>query len=112
MLIHGGASGVGSIAIQVLRALGHSIFVTAGTETKRNVALELGATAAFDYADKALAERIKSAVGGKGVGAILDMSAGAHIEQDMQILAPNGYPATARSRLILGCHVDAANLSN
>jgi NADPH:quinone reductase-like Zn-dependent oxidoreductase len=90
VLIHGGASGVGSIAIQVLRALGHAVFVTAGTETKRNVALELGATAAFDYADEALAERIKSAVGEKGVDAILDMSAGAHIEQDMQILAPNG----------------------
>jgi NADPH:quinone reductase len=54
------------------------------------VALELGATAAFDYADEALAERIKSAVGEKGVDAILDMSAGAHIEQDMQIIAPNG----------------------
>jgi NADPH:quinone reductase-like Zn-dependent oxidoreductase len=48
------------------------------------------ATAAFDYADEALAERIKSAVGEKGVDAILDMSAGAHIEQDMQILAANG----------------------
>jgi NADPH:quinone reductase-like Zn-dependent oxidoreductase len=90
VLIHGGASGVGSIATQVLRALGHAVFVTAGTETKRNVALDLGATAAFDYADEALAERIKSAAGEKGVDAILDMSAGAHIKQDMQILAPNG----------------------
>ena len=89
-LIHGGASGVGSIAIQVLRALGHAVFVTAGTEAKRNAALELGATAAFDYADEALAKRIKSAVGEKGIDAILDMSAGAHIEQDMQILAPDG----------------------
>jgi NADPH:quinone reductase len=90
VLIHGGASGVGSVAIQVLRALGHAVFATAGTESKRNVALELGATAAFDYADEALVERIQSAVGEKGVDAILDMSAGAHIEQDMQILAPNG----------------------
>ena len=65
VLIHGGASGVGSIAIQVLRALGHAVFVTAGTEAKRNVALDLGATVAFDYADEALAERIKSAVGEK-----------------------------------------------
>ena len=62
-----GASGVGSIAIQVLRALGHAVFVTAGTEAKRNVALDLGAAVAFDYADEALAERIKSAVGEKGV---------------------------------------------
>jgi NADPH:quinone reductase len=90
VLIHGGASGVGSIAIQVLRALGYTVFVTAGTEAKRNAALGLGATAAFDYADDGLAERVRSGAGGKSIDAILDMSAGAHIEQDMEILAPNG----------------------
>jgi NADPH:quinone reductase-like Zn-dependent oxidoreductase len=76
VLIHGGTSGVGTIAIQMLRALGHPVFVTAGTEAKREMALSLGALAAFDYADEHLVERVRSVAGREGVHAILDMSAG------------------------------------
>ena len=90
VLIHGGASGVGTIAIQLLRALGHEVLVTAGSEAKRNAALRLGAQAAFDYNDDRLAEQVRSFAGKEGVQAILDMSGGAHLAQDIDILAPDG----------------------
>lgn len=89
-LIHGGASGVGSIAIQLLRALGHDVFVTAGNEEKRAAALQLGAVAAVDYNASDLADRIRAATGGRGIDTLLDTSSGAHIADDLAVLAPGG----------------------
>jgi putative PIG3 family NAD(P)H quinone oxidoreductase len=89
-LIHGGTSGVGTTAIQMLSALGHDVFATAGTAEKRDAALKLGCRAVFDYTDLALAEKIRAATGGRGVDMILDTSAGAHIDQDIAALAPSG----------------------
>ncbi|WP_316236863.1 NAD(P)H-quinone oxidoreductase [Bradyrhizobium sp. SZCCHNR1015] len=89
-LIHGGSSGVGTIAIQLLRALGHPVMATAGTAEKRALALGLGCSAVFDYADPDLAEQIRAATGTRGVDCILDTSAGAHIAQDLAALAMGG----------------------
>lgn len=89
-LIHGGSSGVGTIAIQLLRALGHPVMATAGTAEKRALALRLGCSAVFDYADPDLAEQIRAATGTRGVDCILDTSAGAHIAQDLAALAMGG----------------------
>ncbi|MGJ5091227.1 NAD(P)H-quinone oxidoreductase [Bradyrhizobium oligotrophicum] len=88
-LIHGGSSGVGTIAIQLLRALGHPVMAT-GTAEKRALALRLGCSAVFDYADPDLAEQIRAATGTRGVDCILDTSAGAHIAQDLAALAMGG----------------------
>ncbi len=89
-LIHGGASGVGTIAIQLLRALGHDVYATAGTAEKRRAALSLGCTAAFDYAAPDLARQILAATADRGVDVILDTSAGAHLTDDLSVLAPGG----------------------
>jgi len=89
-LIHGGSSGVGTIAIQVLRALGHDVLATAGTAEKRAAALGLGCRAVLDYADPDLSERVRAATDGRGVDCVLDTSAGAHIAQDLAALAPGG----------------------
>jgi NADPH2:quinone reductase len=89
-LIHGGTSGVGSIAIQLLKALGHEVYATAGTEQKREIAVELGCAAAFDYIARNLSSRIMAATGNRGVDVILDMSGGAHLESDLAILARGG----------------------
>jgi len=89
-LIHGGTSGVGTIAIQMLRALGHEVFATAGTIAKRNAAVALGCRAAFDYSDPHLSDLVRSATAGRGVDMILDTSAGAHIIQDLASLAQGG----------------------
>ncbi len=90
VLIHGGASGVGSIAIQLLKALGHSVYATAGSTEKRDAASRFGCTAAFDYNDPDLAKKIMTATGQRGVDAILDMSAGAHIDADLAMIATGG----------------------
>ena len=89
-LIHGGTSGVGTIAIQLLRALGHDVHATAGTAEKRQAALSLGCTAAFDYAAPDLARQILAATGDRGVDVILDTSAGAHLTDDLTVLAAGG----------------------
>lgn len=89
-LIHGGASGVGSIAIQLLTALGHGVYATAGSAEKRAAALGFGCVAAFDYNDPALAQQVMAATGDRGVDTILDMSAGAHIDADLAMIAVGG----------------------
>lgn len=89
-LIHGGASGVGTLAVQMLKALGHDVYATAGTEQKRAAALALGCTAVFDYRDPELAKAIRAATSDRGIDAILDTSAGLHLDQDFAALAPGG----------------------
>jgi NADPH:quinone reductase-like Zn-dependent oxidoreductase len=90
VLIHGGTSGVASLAIQALAALGYEVFATCGSERKRAAALGFGAKAAFDYNDAGLAGQVKAATGGHGVDVILDLSAGAHLAADLEMLAPDG----------------------
>jgi NADPH2:quinone reductase len=89
-LIHGGTSGVGSIGLQVLKALGHDVYATAGTAEKCAAALRFGARAAFDYNDPQLATQVLEATGQRGVDTLLDMSAGAHIKDDLAMLAADG----------------------
>jgi len=89
-LIHGGASGVGSIAIQLLKALGHTVYATAGSPEKRDAALRFGCTAAFGYNDPDLAKHVMAATGNRGVDTILDMSAGAHVDADLAMIAFGG----------------------
>ncbi|MBI1200962.1 MAG: zinc-binding dehydrogenase [Rhodopseudomonas sp.] len=89
-LIHGGASGVGTIAIQMLSALGHTVYATAGTPEKRRAAADLGCAATFDYNDPDLAEKVKAATDGRGIDTLLDTSAGAHLEADLAMLAMGG----------------------
>ena len=89
-LIHGATSGVGSIATQLLNALGHKVYGTAGTADKRKAALDFGCTAVFDYNDPDLVSRVRQATGGRGVDTILDMSAGAHIDADLAMIADDG----------------------
>ena len=90
VLIHGGTSGVASLAIQALSAIGYEVFATCGSERKRAAALGFGARAAFDYKDAGFAGQVKAATGGRGVDVILDVSAGAHLAADLEMLAPDG----------------------
>lgn len=89
-LIHGGTSGVGHLALQTLSALGYRVIATCGTGKKTEAALGFGAMAAFSYHDPDLSAQVMAATGGQGVSALLDMSAGAHIAQDLAMMAPDG----------------------
>ncbi|WFE76467.1 NAD(P)H-quinone oxidoreductase [Roseinatronobacter sp. S2] len=89
-LIHGGTSGVGHIALQALSALGYKILATSGTEEKCAAARGFGADAAFLYSAPDLAAQVMAATGGRGISALVDVSAGAHLAQDLDMMAPDG----------------------
>jgi len=90
VLIHGGTSGVGSIGIQLLKAMGHDVYATAGSDEKCLAATSFGANGCFRYDDPELKERVLNATCRRGVNCILDMSGGAHVDQDLAMLASDG----------------------
>ncbi len=89
-LIHGGASGVGTAGIQLLRAAGNPVFVTAGTDEKTARCRELGATLAINYKKEDFAERILADTNGEGVDVILDMVGAAYLERNLRLLKLRG----------------------
>ena len=91
VLVHAGAGGVGTAAIQLARAWGAGkILATAGGAAKLKVCLDEGADAAFDYAgvgnEDAWVDQVKEATGGKGADIIIDMVGGRVAEQSMRVL--------------------------
>ncbi|MEX2461087.1 MAG: NAD(P)H-quinone oxidoreductase [Paenibacillaceae bacterium] len=90
VLIHAGASGVGTAAIQLVREAGATSIVTASSEEKRNVCLELGAGYAIDYKDEPFAPIVKAATGGRGVDIIMDFIGASYWEQNIESLAMDG----------------------
>jgi NADPH:quinone reductase len=90
VLIHGGSSGIGSTAIQVSKAIGAQVLVTAGSDEKCAYCLELGADHAINYRTSdwlAEAERITD---GRGVNVVLDMVAGPYVDKNLKLLALDG----------------------
>jgi len=89
LLVHGGTSGIGTTAIQMAKALGHSVFATAGSDEKCAAAQSLGATA-INYKTQDFVEVIKAQTGKKGVDVILDMDGGDYIPRNLDCLAVDG----------------------
>ncbi|WP_256943343.1 NAD(P)H-quinone oxidoreductase [Achromobacter xylosoxidans] len=90
LLIHGGASGVGTLAIQMAAALGHPVYVTAGSPEKCALCLQLGAAAAIDYRREDFAVRIREMTCGRGVDVVLDMVGGDYVARDLNAMAVGG----------------------
>ncbi|HEY4134339.1 MAG TPA: NAD(P)H-quinone oxidoreductase [Alphaproteobacteria bacterium] len=90
VLIHGGTSGIGTTAIQLAKARGATVLVTAGSDEKCAACLALGADRAVNYRTHDYVEAAKEATGGKGVNVILDMVGGDYIARDIAALAPEG----------------------
>jgi len=90
LLIHGGTSGIGSIAIQIFAARGHRILTTAGSEKKCETARALGASRAINYREEDFVAVVKSETGGKGVNVILDMVGGDYVQRNIEAAAPWG----------------------
>jgi NADPH2:quinone reductase len=90
VLIHGGASGIGTTAIQLARAFGARVFVTAGTEEKCAACLELGAEAAINYRTSKFEEEIARLTEGRGVDVILDMICADYLARNLASLAIGG----------------------
>lgn len=89
-LIHAGASGVGTAALQLAREAGVRALATAGSPAKREVCLRLGAEAAFDYRAGPFLPAVRQATGGRGVDVILDFVGASYWEQNLDALAPDG----------------------
>ena len=90
ILVHGGSSGIGTTAIQLARAFGATVYVTAGSKAKCDACLALGADAAIDYREEDFVERIRALTGGRGVDVVLDMIAGDYLARNLKCLATEG----------------------
>ncbi|MEE8545465.1 MAG: NAD(P)H-quinone oxidoreductase [Alphaproteobacteria bacterium] len=89
-LIHGGASGIGTTAIQLGVAFGARVFATAGTAEKCAVCEELGAERAINYREEDFVAVIGELTGGEGVDLIVDMVGGDYLERNLAALAIEG----------------------
>ncbi len=90
VLIQGGASGVGTHAIQVARALGCTVAVTAGSAAKLERCGELGADILICYRDEDFVARVQDATQGAGADVILDIMGAAYLDRNLDALAPDG----------------------
>ena len=90
LLVQGGSSGIGVTAIQLAKALGHRVLVTAGSEEKCKACEALGADRAINYRTEDFAEIARSETGGEGVDVILDMVGGAYLQREIDCLADDG----------------------
>ena len=90
ILIHGGASGIGTTAVMLARAFGATVFATAGTAQKCAACERLGATRAINYRTEDFVEVVRAATGGAGVHVVLDMVGGDYVSRNLEVLAVEG----------------------
>lgn len=90
LLVHGGTSGIGTLAIQMARALGATVYATAGTADKVAVCERLGAARGIDYRREDFVEAIRRGTAGHGVDVILDMVGGDYFPRNLEALAADG----------------------
>ena len=90
LLVQGGSSGIGVTAIQLAKAAGATVIVTAGSEEKCAACLKLGADHAINYRATDFVEEVKRLTGGRGVDVVLDMVAGSYVARELQCLAEDG----------------------
>ncbi len=90
VLLHGGASGIGTHAIQVARALDCRVAVTAGSTQKLDLCKELGAEILINYRDEDFVERVREATDGAGADVILDIMGAAYLDRNVDALANDG----------------------
>ena len=90
VLIQGGSSGIGVTAIQLAKAMGAHVLVTAGSDEKCQACLDLGADHAINYKTSDFGERVLALTQGRGVDVILDMVAGSYVAREVGCLAEDG----------------------
>jgi NADPH:quinone reductase-like Zn-dependent oxidoreductase len=94
VLVHGGTSGIGTMAVALGKLFGLEVIVTCGTDAKCAAALTLGAAHAINYATTDFVTEVKHLTNGKGVQAVLDLVGGAYVARNLKCLAPEGRHVT------------------
>src|SRR5207247_5485678 len=92
LLVHGGASGIGTTAIQMARALGARVLATAGSAEKCAACLSLAAARAINYREEDFVAAVVAATEGRGADVVLDMVGGDYIPRNLDCLALEGRP--------------------
>ncbi|MFF1441004.1 NAD(P)H-quinone oxidoreductase [Streptomyces sp. NPDC058295] len=90
LLVHGGSSGIGTMAIQLAKAVGARVAVTAGTKEKLDQCAELGADILINYREQDFVAELKQATDGAGADVILDNMGAKYLDRNVQALAVNG----------------------
>src|SRR5512139_1724631 len=90
LLVHGGAGGIGNMAIQLAKALGAKVVTTAGSEEKLELCRSLGADVAVSYRDQDFVEEVKAATDGRGADVILDNMGAKYLDRNITALATGG----------------------
>lgn len=90
VLVHGASGGVGIAAVQIARAMGLTVFGTAGTQKGLDLVMTEGAHQTFQHTNAGYLDEIMKATGGRGVDIILEMLANVNLANDTKLLATNG----------------------
>ncbi|MFF4060380.1 NAD(P)H-quinone oxidoreductase [Streptomyces sp. NPDC001668] len=90
LLVHGGSSGIGTMAIQLAKAVGAKVAVTAGTPEKLERCAELGADILINYREQDFVEEVRKATDGAGADVILDNMGAKYLDRNVNALAVNG----------------------
>ncbi len=90
LLVHGGAGGIGTFAIQAAVALGARVAVTAGSAEKLERCRELGADILVNYREQDFVEAVKAATDGRGADVVLDVMGAAYLQRNVDVLATGG----------------------
>ncbi|MFH8339459.1 NAD(P)H-quinone oxidoreductase [Streptomyces sp. AM6-12] len=90
LLVHGGSSGIGTMAVQLAKAVGAKVAVTAGSKEKLERCAELGADILINYREQDFVAEVKEATGGAGADVILDNMGAKYLDRNVQTLAVNG----------------------
>ena len=94
MLVHGGTSGIGTMAIKLGKLFGLTVIVTCGSDEKCAAATSIGADHAINYRTSDFVEEVKAMTGGKGVELVLDMVSGDYVARNLACLAEDGRHVT------------------
>ncbi|KEO72416.1 NAD(P)H-quinone oxidoreductase [Anditalea andensis] len=90
VLIHGGSSGIGVTGIQMIKAMGGNVYVTAGTDEKCRACLDLGADIAINYKKKDFKQELSKLTESQGIDIVLDMVGGEYTGKNLNLLKPFG----------------------
>jgi NADPH2:quinone reductase len=90
VLVHGGSSGIGTTAIQLMKRLGCTVYTTVGSEEKAAFCRQLGADRVVNYREQDYVEVVLEETGGRGVDVILDMVGGDYLQRNIELAAADG----------------------